>query len=181
MKSTAVGELAVLEHQARHEVVADRPALRQRDDRLDVEDQPVVIERGAQFGLGHQRLGQDVLVVFRLGLRLGRDRRWPRGDLALVLLELGEGLGHLADDGAEHRDIGLDGLEPVAGIGVGHGIDALAQHLAGLGIGRQQAGEILDGLFEPRFGALAQLPLHQHHGHRSRRPAPSPPPRWARR
>ncbi len=102
----------------------------------------------------------------RAGRRLGR---LVAGDL---VLELADGFGHLADDGAEHGNVALDGFEALAGIEIGEGIDALAEHGAGLGVGGEEAREILDGLFEPILGALTQDALgddnpraSKHHGH----------------
>ena len=38
------------------------------------------------------------------------------------------------------------------------------EHRTGLGVGAQQARQILDGLFEPVFSAAAQGPFHQYDG-----------------
>ena len=128
----AVGEIAVLQHQAGHEVITLRAALGQRDHGLDVVDEPV---------LG-QGLAQHFERNDRLGLALGGGRRG--GEHALLalgggtggaILDLGHGLGDLADDGAQDGNIGLDAIEATAGIDIGHGVDALAEHGAGLGIG----------------------------------------------
>ena len=164
MKSGRSAKLAILHDEARHEVVAEGLALRQRDDRLDVKDQPVILDGLAQQLERDHRLGHDV------GIGLGRPAcvrrrstsRRRSSSSATVSVTC------LTTVPSTPRSDSI-GVEPLAGLDVGEGIDALAERRAGLRVGRQQARQVLDGLFEPRLGAAAQLALDQEHRHGSQR------------
>ena len=131
-----------------------------------MEDQPVGIEGGAEFSLRDHRIEEDVVVCLDRPGRRCREARTAIG--APGLLELGQRLGELARHRAEYGNISFDTIEPAAHIGVGDGVDPLAQHLPRLGIGRQQAGQILDSALQPCLRALAQAALHQHDGDRAK-------------
>ncbi|KFC68370.1 hypothetical protein FF80_01809 [Devosia sp. LC5] len=80
-----------------------------------------------------------------------------------AFLDFSDGLGDLADDGAQNGNIGLDAFKAPPGIQICQRIDALAQHGAGLGVGGEEAREIFNGFFEPAFGTLAQAAFEQDH------------------
>ncbi len=153
----AVGEVAIFEHEARDEIVDVALALRQGDDGLDVKDEPGSSTAWRSISSGITGSG-----IWSGSGCAGVDERRSRE--TRLLFEVGDGFGHLADDRAEDGEIGLERGEARAEVEIGEGVDSLAEDGAGLGVGREQAGEILDGFFEPRFGAAAQLALQQKDG-----------------
>jgi len=156
-----IGKASILHDEARNEIVAVGTArCGSEDDRLDVKDQSVSPRPpDASNSRGINGLGHDVRI--RLGLRF-----LPvaiAGSQAALLLEVGNRLGYLFHHGPEDREIGFDRVEPRTDPELGQIVDALAEDGAGLGIGRQQAGEVLDRLFESGLGAPAELALDQQH------------------
>ena len=158
----AVGQVAIFQHQAGHQVIAVRTALRQRDHRLDMIDQAVFGEGLAQIVERNDRL--DLAQQFG---RRGREAGGVGmvGGIGAALFDIGDGFGNLADDGAQHRDIGFGSFEAIAGIDIGDDVDALAEHGTGLGDGRYQARQFFDAALKPAFGPLAQDALENHDDH----------------
>lgn len=116
-------------------IVAPSLAKRQRHHRLQMEDQPILLDRLANSINGIARFD-------RSGWCGGNDLQMAGFTPALALarfLELGDRFGDLPDDGAKDRDIGLDNVETFAGIFADQRTNALAEHGASLCVGSEQA------------------------------------------